>query len=177
MTEEKKDHSAIKQDKKTKEPKEDKVNGVSSREGGLGQKTDYKEKAVEMEHKYMTALADFQNLIKRTEQEKQAFVKYANENILNDFIPVYDNLKISLEHVTEKDKENPWVKGIEYVIKMFKDLLEANGVKEIETKGKKFDPKTMEAIEGEGENIAKEISAGYELNGRIIKPARVKLEE
>ncbi|MBD3247926.1 nucleotide exchange factor GrpE [Candidatus Falkowbacteria bacterium] len=127
----------------------------------------------EMEHNYKKALADYQNLVKRTAQEKAEYVKYANEQLIMEFVPVYDNLKISLEHIGEEDKENPWVKGIEYVIKMFADLLESNGVKEIKTLGEKFDPHTMEAMQGQGDKVTKEVSAGYMLNDKVIKPAKV----
>lgn len=163
------------------------------------EKVDHKKQAEEMENNYMRALADYQNLLKRTALEKMEFVKYANEQLLMEFIPVYDNLKISLKHIDEKDKENPWVKGIEYVIKMFHDLLEGNGVTEIKTVGEKFDPHKMEAMpdstslprtdadaapadsaakkkESGDEKVAKEISSGYELNGKIIKAAKVILE-
>lgn len=127
------------------------------------------------QHNYLKALADYQNLVKRTAQEKIEYVKYANEQLVMEFVPVYDNLKISLEHIDEKDKENPWVKGIEYVIKMFKDLLENNGITEIKTVGENFDPHKMEAMEGEGEKVVKKVSSGYELHGRVIKAAKVIL--
>lgn len=150
-------------EKKAKDKKEDK-----------NPKTE--EKLKEMEHNYKKALADYQNLLRRTGEEKKEYIKYANEQLLMEFIPVYDNLKISLEHIDDKDKENPWVKGIEYVIKMFSGLLEANGVKEIKTIGEKFDPHKMEAVEGKGEKVTKEVSSGYELNGKVIKAAKVILE-
>lgn len=133
-----------------------------------------KEVKVNFEESYKRALADYQNLLKRQAKEKEEFVKYANEQIIVDFIPVYDNLKVSLEHIEGDD--NPWVKGIEYVIKQFRDLLEANGVSEIKIDGKKFDPSTMEAVEGKGEKIKKQITAGYKLNDKVIVPAKVILE-
>ncbi len=150
-------------EKKVKDKKEDK-------------KPKVEEKLKEMEHNYKKALADYQNLVKRTALEKAEYVKYANEQLIMEFVPVYDNLKISLEHIGEEEKENPWVKGIEYVIKMFADLMENNGVKEIKTVGEKFDPHTMEAVEGQGEKVVKEVSSGYELNGKVIKAAKVILE-
>jgi len=128
----------------------------------------------DFEGKYKRALADYQNLLKRQLKEKEEFVKYANEQIIIDFIPVYDNLRVSLDHIEAGD--NPWVKGIEYVIKQFNDLLEVNGVKEIKTMGEKFDPSTMEAVEGKGEKVIKQAKAGYTLNGKVIIPAKVILE-
>lgn len=128
------------------------------------------------ENKYKRALADYQNLMKQTVKEKQDFVKYANEQMLLELLPVYDNLKISLSHIDEEASKNGWAEGIKYVVKQFKDVLNSIGVEEIETKGKKFDHHTMEALEGKGEKVKKEIKPGYKLHGKLIMPAKVVLE-
>ncbi|MDD5071353.1 MAG: nucleotide exchange factor GrpE [Patescibacteria group bacterium] len=125
------------------------------------------------EHKYLLALADYQNLLKRTAQEKLEFVKYANEDLIQSIIPVYDNLKISLAHVDETVKKNGWLEGIKHVIRQFKDVLESMGVEEIKTVGEKFDHNTMEAIEGKGEKVIKEVRPGYKLSGKVIVAAKV----
>ena len=62
------------------------------------------------------------------------------------------------------------------MIKQFKDALETQNLQEIETKGKKFDYNTMEALEGKGKKVKKQIQAGYTLNDKVIKPAKVILE-
>jgi molecular chaperone GrpE len=126
--------------------------------------------------KYLRVLAEEQNLIKRQTIEKEEFVKYANEEVLSEFISVYDHLKLSIGSLPENEKESAWVKGVEYTVKQFKDLLAVNGVEEIKTTGEKFDPNTMEAVEGQGEKVQKEIMAGYKLNGKVIRAARVVLE-
>ncbi len=133
-----------------------------------------KETKEDFEESYKRALADYQNLLKRQMKEKEEFVKYANEQIVMDFIPVYDNLKTSLEHIEKT--EDPWVKGIEYVIKQFESLLEANGVEEIKTVGEEFDHNTMEAMEGDGNKVVKQIKSGYMLHGKVIVSAKVVLE-
>jgi len=130
----------------------------------------------EYESKYKRALADYQNLLKRTAQEKQDFAKYANEQLVLEFIPVYDNLKISLEHIDEAARSNGWAEGIKYVIKQFKDALTNLGVEEIKAKHKKFDHSTMEAVEGQGDKVVKVVRPGYTLNGKVIIPARVVLK-
>jgi molecular chaperone GrpE (heat shock protein) len=127
------------------------------------------------EGKYKRALADYQNLLKRTAEEKKEFAKYANEGLLREFLPVYDNLKISMRHIGEGEN-NGWTEGIKYVIKQFKDALNSMGVEEIETEGKNFDPVSMEAVEGRGEKVKKEVRPGYLLNGKVIVPAKVVLE-
>jgi molecular chaperone GrpE len=129
----------------------------------------------ELENKYKRALADYQNLFKDTAREKEEFAKFANERIILDMIVVYDNLKISLAHLPQAEKANGWAEGIKYIIKQFGDVLKNYGVEEIKTEGEKFDPNSMEAVEGEGEIVKQEIGAGYKLGGKIIKAARVAL--
>ncbi|MCK4540338.1 nucleotide exchange factor GrpE [Candidatus Parcubacteria bacterium] len=132
-----------------------------------------KEKYEDLNNKYRRALADYQNLLKRTAVENQEFIKYANERLLHEILPVYDNLKISLSHIDEEAQGNGWAEGIKYVVKQFKDVLNNLGVEEIKINGEKFDHNTMEAVEGKGEKVKKEIKAGYKLNGKVIIPAKV----
>jgi len=127
----------------------------------------------DFKHKYLLALADYQNLLKRTAQEKVEFVKYANEDLIQAIIPVYDNLKMSLAHTDKTVEKNGWLEGIKHVIRQFKDILESAGVEEIKTVGEKFDHNTMEAIEGKGEKVVKELRPGYKLNGKVIIAAKV----
>lgn len=138
------------------------------------------EKYQELEHKYKRALADYQNLIKQTARDKEEFCRYANENLLYGVLPVYDNLKASLEHAGDDVRTNGWLEGIHYVIRQFKEVLERSGVAEIEAAGKKFDHHTMEAAgeemtEDESQDglVAKTVKSGYTLNGRVVMPARV----
>ena len=128
----------------------------------------------DFEEKYKRALADYQNLLKRTASEKNDFVKYANEQLFLEILPVYDNLKESLKYTD--NVKSQWIEGIKYVVKQFKTALENSGIEEIKTKEEKFDHNTMEAVEGTGEKIKKEVRSGYKLNGRVIIPARVIVE-
>lgn len=135
-----------------------------------------KEDKDDLQNKYLRALADYQNLLKQSAKDREEFVKYANEQLIMEIIPVYDNLKTSLEHVDDEVQKNGWLEGIKYVIKQFKDILNNLGIEEIETEGKKFDHKTMEAMEGMGEKVKKEVRPGYKLKGKVIIPAKVILE-
>lgn len=125
------------------------------------------------ENKYKLALADYQNLLKKTAADKVEFSKYAIADILEDLIPVYDHLKMSLGGLPKAEENSAWVTGVKYVLKQFKDVLEAKGVVEVKTVGEKFNHHTMEALEGEGEIVIKEVMPGYLLNGRLIKAAKV----
>jgi len=134
------------------------------------------EEAESWEHMHKRALADYQNLLKQTAKEKEEFVKYALTDFLYDILPVYDHLKMSLQGLSEEEANNAWVQGVKYVLKQFKDVLNARGVEEIKTVGEKFDHNTMEALDGSGENVKQEVMPGYKLNGKVIRPAKVIVE-
>lgn len=125
------------------------------------------------EKKYLRALADYQNLMKQAARERQEFVKYAVGEFLQDLLPVYDHLKLSLFGLNVAESESPWVIGVRHVLKQFKEVLNDKGVEEIKTVGEKFNHDTMEAVSGEGEIVIQETSPGYKLNGRVIRPAKV----
>jgi molecular chaperone GrpE len=131
------------------------------------------EKVDAWEDQYKRALADYQNLLKQTAKDREEFVKYAVGDFLQDILPVYDHLKLSVNGLSEEEGKSPWAIGVQHVLKQFKDILEARGIEEIKTVGEKFDHNLMEAVDGTGETVEKEIMPGYKLNGRVIKPARV----
>ena len=130
----------------------------------------------ESNDQYLRALAEQQNLMKRQAIEKEEFIRYANQEIISEFLMVYDHLKLSIGSLSEEEKNSAWVKGVELTVKQFRELLGINGIEEIKTVGEKFDPNFMEAMEGSGEKVAREIMPGYKLNGRVIRAARVILE-
>ena len=87
---------------------------------------------------------------------------------MEEILPVYDHLKMSVATLPEEEKKNSWVTGVTYVLKQFKDTLESHGIEEIKTIGEKFDHQTMEAIEGIDAETAKW--------GKVIREAKVKLD-
>jgi len=127
----------------------------------------------ELENLYKRALADYQNLIKNSAKEKSEILKYSLAGFLTEILPIYDNLKTAINTLTPEEQNNSWVDGLKFVIKQFQEVFLANGVKEIKTVGEKFDYNIMEAIEGEGDVVIKEIRPGYMLNDKVIIAARV----
>lgn len=133
----------------------------------------------DFEHKYKLALADYQNLLKQTAKDRRDSILYANQALILEMLPVYDNLKLSVKHGGE-ESSNQWLSGITYVIAQFKKALEDAGVKEVLTAGQPFDPATMEAVENrptedkkiDGQ-VAEELKGGYLLNEKVLIPARV----
>jgi molecular chaperone GrpE len=128
---------------------------------------------------YKRALADYHNLAKQQGIEKIEFIKYANEGLLAEIIPVYDHLKLALKHV-DGNKDDGVIDGLKYVLKQFKSVLLKHKVDEIETSGKTFDHNIMDALDqritSEREKdgmVAEEMKSGYLLNGKVIEPAKV----
>jgi len=138
------------------------------------------------------AKADFVNYKKRQEEISAEFRKFACEGIIEDFLPILDNMELALEHVPEDQRDAEWIKGIEHIKRMLEDTLKVNGVEEITVNiGDEFDPEIHEAtevkkseFEMEDKNVGnkdfcsvqKIIRKGYRLNGKIIRVVRVTIE-
>lgn len=144
------------------------------------QKLDDKDETIkDLEYKWKRALADYQNLQKETAKEKAEFVKFANGVLLMEILPVYENLKTSLEHADENNHD-AWLKGIKHVIKQFEAVLKDNGVEIINPIAAEFNPaehEAVEKVETEDEKlnnkIAKVVKIGYKLHDKVIQAAKV----
>jgi molecular chaperone GrpE len=121
--------------------------------------------------------ADFENYKKRTEKEKQEFVKYACQNIVLDLLPILDNFELALQHTKNQEE---FVKGIELVYANFIDVLEKKGLKQINSINKEFNPVIHEALMQETSKespgtIIEEFQKGYMINDKVIRPTKVKV--
>lgn len=142
----------------------------------LVEKSITSEESEDYKDMYLRALADYQNIVKQSAKERSEFVKYANEQLLLDIIPAFDNFKIAIEHA-DGSPENlkAVVEGVKYVVKQFEDVFSSYGLEKIKTVGEKFDHNTMEAMEGEGDMVTKEIRSGYKLKDKVIVAAKVSV--
>lgn len=125
--------------------------------------------------------ADLDNYRKRLTKETEDKIRYANQAVVKDFLPVMDNIEMSLMHTEEG---SPLRQGIELTIKSFKDALSRHGVVEVNSEiGTMFDPAVHEAImmdnnpEFENNAITLCVQKGYLLNERVIRPAKVKVNK
>lgn len=125
--------------------------------------------------------ADLDNYRKRLTKETEDKVRFANQAVVKDFLPVMDNIEMALQHTEEG---SPLREGIELTIKSFKDVLSRHGVTEINSEiGTIFDPAVHEAImmdnntEYENNAVTLCVQKGYILNDRVIRPAKVKVNK
>lgn len=130
----------------------------------------------ETEDRLKRVAAEFDNYKKRSSKEKDGLYNSLVGDIVSNFLPIIDNLEKAVEAET-KDEE--YRKGIELVLRQFKDVLSARGVTEIETVGKTFDPELHEAVssvqddtKGEKE-IVQEYRKGYRIGDRVIRHSMV----
>ncbi|HVA96516.1 MAG TPA: nucleotide exchange factor GrpE [Candidatus Acidoferrales bacterium] len=124
----------------------------------------------EAENKYKRALADYQNLQKRVQDEKSEWIRSANKELLLRILTVLDTLILAYQHTQDKN--------VEVSIQQFLDVLKAEGVTKIETVGKKFDPNLMEAIAtdvGEDGSVLEELRIGFLLYDKLLRAAQVKV--
>jgi len=146
-------------------------------------------KCVEEKQEYLDgwqrAQADFQNFKKEVSKEKVRISDMAKEEILMDILPAMDsfNLAFANKEIWESIDKN-WRNGVEYIYSQLKTALEQNNVKEINPVGLQFNPmehNSTEVIEVEDirkDNTVVEVTqVGYSHNGRIIRPARVKVAQ
>lgn len=140
-----------------------------------------KEKEVEEYRAFaMRMQADFENFKRRSRQEKEEISQKVKGEILLSILPVYDNLARALQ-TFEKGGEESIRAGIEMIYRHFSSLLEGFGVQKIDAHNKPFDPILHEAVSTEENSelpdntVVEEYQNGYLLNGRVLRPAMVKV--
>ncbi len=142
--------------------------------------------AKEMEAKgnydrFLRQVAELENFKKRMTREKGETIRYANENIIRDLLPVLDNLERAVDHAKGGGNGKPLLEGVEMVLKGFLDVLNKHGVTQISAKGELFDPERHEAIaqveseEHKPNTVMEEHHKGYYLLDRLLRPSLVSV--
>jgi molecular chaperone GrpE len=149
-------------------------------EGDLvGKIAEAEKKAAENYDKYVRTVAELDNYRKRAVREKADAIKYGNENLLRDILPLVDNVDRALEHAGTSDDFEAFKKGLKMLHEQLLCCLKKYGVEVIDTAGKHFDPNVHEAMlqvvsdEHETGKVVNEFERGYLLNGRLLRPAKV----
>ncbi|MDD5561458.1 MAG: nucleotide exchange factor GrpE [Candidatus Omnitrophica bacterium] len=157
---------------------------VTLKESEYSQLKDAAEKFKDIQDKLLRSHADFENMRKRLEREKQDFLKYANEGIILELLNVLDDLERVINLAEDKHEElNAFLKGVEMILAHLYELLKAHGVKPVDAEGKVFDPNCHEALM-QVENrdlpentIVEVLQKGYLMHERVIRTAKVKVSK
>ncbi len=136
-----------------------------------------------LQEKILYLQAEFENFKKLKMKEKQDAIKYGNEVLIKELIPVVDHLELALEHASKTDDYQGIHEGVKMTLNEFLKTLEKAGVTRIDAVGRKFDPNLHEAFyqeereDMEPDTVISEFQKGYLLNERLIRPARVVLSK
>ncbi len=130
--------------------------------------------------KFVRERADLENYRKRVQREKEDLLKYGNESLLLEILPVIDNMERALAHASEESMAAV-IQGIELTLSMLQAAIKKFGAAPIEAKGKMFDPayhQAMTQVESEDHmpnTVVDEFQKGYMLNDRLLRPALVSV--
>ena len=165
-TENKEEKKKVKKDK-TKEKIEELQNEIAS-----------------LKDKNMRVTAEMVNTLRRKDEESSRLMKYANESLILELLPVIDNFERALNSNAEVSSDvSNYQKGVSMIYNSLKNILEKFEVKEIEAIDKEFDPTfhqavMQEEIEGKDSNIVIEVmQKGYTYKDKVIRPAMVKVSK
>ncbi|MDQ7031287.1 MAG: nucleotide exchange factor GrpE [Desulfonauticus sp.] len=133
----------------------------------------------EKEELVLRTLADGENLKKRLNKEKEEFCRFATGKLLEELLPVMDNLELALEHANKQNECSSLAEGVKMTLTMFRDVLKKHGLEPVGEVGEKFDPNIHEAMGQEERDDVEEgqvchmYQRGYKLHDRLLRPARV----
>jgi molecular chaperone GrpE len=133
----------------------------------------------EKDARYLYLYAEFDNFKKRSAKEKTDLIKFGWESVAVELLQTVDNLERALAHIPQTVDAN-LSNGLQLILNQFLSALQKQGVERIEAIGKAFDPNFHEGVgqkasEQPAGSVCEEMSKGYLLHGRLLRPARVLL--
>jgi len=139
-----------------------------------------RKEAADAYDRYLRAVADLENFRRRAVREKEDLRLFAASRVLEDLLPVLDNLALASAAARQPGANlGTLIGGVEMVGQQLKGALVAHGLKEINPVGQPFDPHQHEALSHETsatvpvEHVVSVVRSGYSLNGRLLRPASV----
>ena len=143
------------------------------------------EKIKQLENELLKSKAEFINYRKRLEEEHSRFIKYCNEDLVKQLLPTLDNFEraISMDDNNLTDEVSKFLSGFKMIYCNFVNILKSCGVVEIDGNNKPFDANYHEAIMTEKQDgvesgmVLEVLQKGYILNGKVIRPAMVRVSE
>lgn len=175
----KKDEDQESQSEVVKKKEREKIEPKTEIELLKEQLAQHEEKMKELEDRLLRLAAEYDNYRKRTAREFEAICQNANENLILKLLDTLDNFERALDSAKESNDYDSFRKGVELIYTHLKKLLEKEGLKEIEAVGKPFDPNFHEAVtQAESDKyeegvVMQQMSKGYMLNGKLLRPSKV----
>ncbi|MBU4350134.1 nucleotide exchange factor GrpE [bacterium] len=125
--------------------------------------------------------ADFDNYKKRQEKKQKEFIEFANERLISNLLTVLDNLERALDSAKNEENVKAIREGIDNTLKEFRNILNKEGVKPMQSIGHRFDPYRHEAVmraetdKYSEDTVTEEFRKGYYIKSKVLRPAMVKV--
>jgi molecular chaperone GrpE len=129
--------------------------------------------------RHLRALAELDNARKRAQREREEYIRFANESLLRELLPVLDNFERAIQAARTSREAEAFVAGMELIQRELLRVLEKFGVTAFSSAGEPFNPERHEAVarvpatDHPGMTVVEETLRGYLLNGRVLRPAQV----
>lgn len=140
-------------------------------------------KLADEENRHLRLRADFDNIRRRSQLEREAAEKYRAQSLLSDLLPVIDNFERALQVEATSEETASIVKGIEMVYRSLLEATEKEGLQIIKAEGEQFDPNVHQAVMQEQDSeketgvVLRELQKGYMLKDRVLRPTMVSVIE
>ena len=153
---------------------------IAALQAELGQK---KAEARANDERFLRERAELENFKRRMQRDKSEALRFANEPLVRDLLPVVDNLERAIAHAQGGGNGQPLSEGVQLVLRAFLDVLEKHGVTRVSATGEPFDPTRHEAVaqveteELPPNSVAEEHTPGYSLHNRLLRAAMVSVSK
>jgi molecular chaperone GrpE len=152
--------------------------GAASLEGLKSALAEAEERATSQRDLYLRSVAELENIRKRAQRDVENASRYGLEKFAQELLPVKDSLDLAVENAPRADARS-LAAGQEATQQLLAKAFEKLGIKELDPHGEPFDPAQHEAVmaqesaTAEPDTVLQVVQRGYELNGRLLRPARV----
>jgi len=141
---------------------------------------DLKSALKESNDKYLRLVAEFDNFRKRTAKERNELIKNAGEDVIKSLLDVLDDAERAEQQLAKSNDLEALGQGVSLIFSKLRNILSAKGLSKMDSKGEEFNPELHEAIteipapsEEQSGKVIDEVQAGYSLNDKIIRHAKV----
>lgn len=135
----------------------------------------------ELHDRWLRVQAELQNFKRRAGRERASLREQATAEIIEQLLPVLDNLEKALSYSADRPEDNPLREGVELIFGQLKEVLQEKGLAEIPAVGELFDPEVHEAVmtvevdDSAADRVVEEFQKGYMFRGKLLRPAKVSV--
>lgn len=161
-------------------PEQEKAPPDEDGEEALAAKT---EEVKALQDKYLRLAAEFENFKRLSQRDQREYIRFANESLLKELLPIVDNLERAIKSAKETPGSDGLIQGVELILKQLLETLQKFGVRPVKSVGEVFDPSRHQAVAhvqskgAPGNIVVEEYQKGYLLHDRILRAAMVAVAD